>query len=349
MTLPRRSCFARMFSAFIANFSLRRGRTTTQRLAGVALLAMRLPGMRLDAQAAQFNGAVRTLGSGFFGPQGVTVDASGNVFVADTGHNSVKEILAINGSIPLRHPTILALGSGFSAPCGVAVDGSRDVFAADLNNHAVYEIVAVNDVIPNTNPTIRALSSEVKEPYAVAINASGNVYAADKGNNRIVELGLADAPSLSFATPTGAGSLDVTDGPEAVTLENSGNAPLTINLVNFPADFPEAAGLPVVPFNVSPGSTLSISAEFKPRKAELLSETIRATDDTLNQALAQQRITVTGRGLLAQTVLFTPLASVVYGAVPIDLSKLAKASSLLAVSFHVVSGPATLHGTDLLI
>ena len=63
------------------------------------------------------------LGSGFGGPNGVAVDASGNVFVAEGGNNAVQEIVAVNGSIPAS-PTIKTLGSGFDLPCGVAVDGA---------------------------------------------------------------------------------------------------------------------------------------------------------------------------------------------------------------------------------
>ena len=41
---------------------------------------------------------VNTLGSGFNSPIGVAVDGSGNVFVADTGNNAVKEIVAAGGT-----------------------------------------------------------------------------------------------------------------------------------------------------------------------------------------------------------------------------------------------------------
>jgi sugar lactone lactonase YvrE len=64
-----------------------------------------------------------TIGSGFLFPSGVAVDAAGDVFVADTNHNAVKEVLP-NG-------TIRTIGSGFSYPSGVAVDAAGDVFVAD--------------------------------------------------------------------------------------------------------------------------------------------------------------------------------------------------------------------------
>ena len=89
------------------------------------------------AQTAQAGGTVKTLGSGFYSPYGVAVDGSGNVYVADSYNNAVKEIVAAGG-----YTTVNTLGSGFLHPRGVAVDGSGNVFVADSRNNAVKEIVA---------------------------------------------------------------------------------------------------------------------------------------------------------------------------------------------------------------
>jgi hypothetical protein len=37
---------------------------------------------------------------GFYEPSGVAVDGSGEVFVAVSGNNAVKEMVAVNGSVP---------------------------------------------------------------------------------------------------------------------------------------------------------------------------------------------------------------------------------------------------------
>jgi len=62
----------------------------------------------------------------------VTVDGSGNVFVAD-GIDSVKEI-------PLgcvSSSCVETLGGGFIDPHGVAVDGGGNVFVADIYNNSL--------------------------------------------------------------------------------------------------------------------------------------------------------------------------------------------------------------------
>jgi hypothetical protein len=78
------------------------------------------------AQTAHFSGAVRTLAGGFNTPLGIALDKDGNIFVADGLHSAVKEIVAVNGSIP-ANPTIKILGSGFIEPRGIAADAVNHV------------------------------------------------------------------------------------------------------------------------------------------------------------------------------------------------------------------------------
>src|SRR5207302_3971648 len=85
-------------------------------------------------------GTQATLGGGFSKPQGVAVDGSGNVFVADT--SVVKEIPGGCGSTSC----VVTLASSFSfnnLP-GIAVDGSGNVFVADYGASRVYEIVSAD-------------------------------------------------------------------------------------------------------------------------------------------------------------------------------------------------------------
>ena len=181
------------------------------------LLACVLPA-GLYAQTVIFPGII-PLGSGFNAPSGVAVDASGNVYVADTGNNAVKEMLAVGGIIPAS-PTILTLGSGFNAPHGVAVDASGDVWVADTGNNALKEMVAVDGSIPSS-PTIKTVGSGFLNPYGVTVDASGNVWVADTGGNQAAEI---EAVGGSIpASPTvrllGSGF----ENPEGVAVDAKGN------------------------------------------------------------------------------------------------------------------------------
>jgi streptogramin lyase len=190
----------------------------------LCLLAISLFGLSPLAARAQVYFAGTTpvvVGSGFSEPEGVVVDAAGDVFVADYDGSMVKEILAVNGSIPAANPTINILGSGFSGPQGVAVDTAGDVFVADTYNGAVKEILAVNGSIPATNPTINTLGS-FYSPFGVAVDAAGDVFVADPSYTVVKEI-LAVNGSIPTTNPTinsvGSGFLD----PEGVAVDSAGD------------------------------------------------------------------------------------------------------------------------------
>ena len=65
---------------------------------------------------SQFNGLLN-------GPTGITVDAAGDVFVANTGANDVLELPA--GASQAK---VLTPFSGVEDPTGIAVDGNGDLF-----------------------------------------------------------------------------------------------------------------------------------------------------------------------------------------------------------------------------
>ena len=117
-------------------------------------------------------GTIKTIGSGFSYPLGVAVDAAGDVFVADTFNNAVKEVLPGG--------TITPIGSGFSYPYGVAVDAHGDVFVADTFNNAVKEVLP--------GGTITTIGSGFSYPLGVAVDAAGDVFVADTFNNAVKEV-----------------------------------------------------------------------------------------------------------------------------------------------------------------
>jgi hypothetical protein len=63
----------------------------------------------------------------------VAVDGGGNVYIADTGHNAIKEWSVLNNTV-----TTL-VSSGLSNPYGVAVDGANNVYIADTSDNAIKE------------------------------------------------------------------------------------------------------------------------------------------------------------------------------------------------------------------
>ena len=73
---------------------------------------------------------------------GVAVDGAGNVYIADTSHNAIKEWNATTQQV-----TTL-VSSGLSGPFGVAVDGAGNVYIADTDNNAIKELL--NAYVPGS-------------------------------------------------------------------------------------------------------------------------------------------------------------------------------------------------------
>jgi hypothetical protein len=130
-----------------------------------------------EMTAASGYATVTTIATGFTGPVGIAVDSSGNLFVADT--TAVKEILAVNGSIPAS-PTVKTLGSGILTPIDIKVDASGNVFVTDGNNShvGVFEILAAGGYT-----SVQPLFTGFATPQGLAISDGGDLFVVDNGTN----------------------------------------------------------------------------------------------------------------------------------------------------------------------
>ena len=150
----------------------------------------------LSAQAQ----TVAILGKGSLSvPYGVAVDASGNVFVANTNDSKINEIPASSGYATVN--TILS-GTAFYLPYGVALDSAGDLFVADTYNGLVEKIPAKGgytsiSVLP------AAANGDFILPTSVAVDSAGNVFVADPDANAVYEIlaagGYAKVISLGVA------------------------------------------------------------------------------------------------------------------------------------------------------
>ena len=180
------------------------------------------------------------------GAGGVAVDGSGNVFVADTPHNTIRKI-TVGGVVTTLAGSASNSADGmgsaarFNYPGGVAVDGSGNVFVADTGNYTIRKITADGDVTTlagsagsngsanGTGSAARFGSSRYGGPYGVAADNSGNVFVADTGNHTIRKI-TADGVVTTLAGTAGSiGSADGTGSvarfysPHGVAVDGSGN------------------------------------------------------------------------------------------------------------------------------
>jgi hypothetical protein len=143
------------------------------------------------------------------GPSGVAVDASGNIFIADTLNNVIREVTASNGNITtvVGDQTLTVFsGDGGPAtaaelynPTDVVVDASGNLFIADHGNNRIRKAsvggnittVAGNGGQGHAGIGGPATSAELYSPTSVVEDASGNLFIAATYENAVLEVSAA--------------------------------------------------------------------------------------------------------------------------------------------------------------
>jgi sugar lactone lactonase YvrE len=200
-------------------------------------------------------------------PTGIYVDVYGNLFIADTGNNIIREIPADNTSgmtagflYTVAGDTTnhaagytgdngVATSATLNAPFTMVVDNAENIFIADTNNHVIREVPGVT-VGPKTKGNIYtvagkniagftgdggvATAAELDSPQGLAIDGAGDLLIGDSQNNRVRSVAaIANLTPVATAnfSPRGLTFLpqlvNVASTPMAVTLTNNGGASLT--------------------------------------------------------------------------------------------------------------------------
>ena len=144
----------------------------------------------------------------FWHPQGIAVDGSGNVYVADTFNHRIQK-LSSNGEFITKWGSG-SFGSGDGLvldPHGIAVDGTGNVYVADTYNHRIQKFSSDGTFITKWGSgSFGSGDGEFSLPEGIAVDGSGNVYVADTGNNRIQKFS-SDGTFITKWGPLGSGDV----------------------------------------------------------------------------------------------------------------------------------------------
>jgi hypothetical protein len=159
----------------------------------------------------------------FNGPEGIAVDATGNVYVSDTNNSTIRRITAgvVTTLAGAAGQTGGSDGAGGAArfyyPAGIAVDGAGTVYVADLDNSAIRKVTpggSVSTLAGSTGSsgTLDGQGSEARfdHPSAVAVDGAGFVYVADTSSQTVREISPGGSVSTLAGFPRVGGSTDGT-------------------------------------------------------------------------------------------------------------------------------------------
>ncbi|MEW6731107.1 MAG: IPT/TIG domain-containing protein [Acidobacteriota bacterium] len=183
-------------------------------------------------------------------PLGLTVDVTGNLFIADSGNNRVRKVdvrtgiittIAGNGIANFSGDNGPAINASFRNPSGVAIDGTGNIFISDNGNNRIRQVDNLGIVTTMAGKDISigdggpALKATLINPYDIVVDSQGNLILSDTENNRVR---LVDAASGNIRTIAGSGRKEFSgDGgpatnaglniPSGLALDGAGNLFIT--------------------------------------------------------------------------------------------------------------------------
>jgi tripartite motif-containing protein 71 len=160
-------------------------------------------------------------------PEGIAVDAAGDIWVADTGNNRIEEFTStgtFTGQMIGSYGT--SGNASFNAPQGLAFDSAGLLYVADANNNRiqVYTPSATSSVIrpsliANTTPVFQrdifnAGGIAPMYPAGGGTDSGGTMWIADSGGSRIDKI---SGGTLTYVTPTSGAALCCCGSPRSVS------------------------------------------------------------------------------------------------------------------------------------
>jgi uncharacterized protein (TIGR03437 family) len=159
----------------------------------------------------------------------ITVDSSGNIYVADIGHSLVRKVTpagiistaAGNGTQGYGGDNGPAIKASLNGPGGLAVDSAGNLYISDTLNNRVRKVdttgaittIAGDGTFAFKGEGVQGTSAELSWPGFLAFDSVGNLFIDDNLNYRVRKL----TPAGIITTVAGTGNpLSSGDGGQAI-------------------------------------------------------------------------------------------------------------------------------------
>ena len=181
-------------------------------------------------------------------PEGVAVDGAGNVYVADSGNNTIRritqgQVLSTIAGIAGSSGANDGAGSAalFNFPAAVAADRAGNLYVTDQNNHTIRKLTpaGANWIVstiagaagsPGTNDGAGG-AARFFSPAGIAVDNAANLYVTDNDTVRRITLSGSNWVVTTMAGVAGSsGNLDAVgtdarfNGPIGIGVDNSSGA-----------------------------------------------------------------------------------------------------------------------------
>jgi hypothetical protein len=273
-------------------------------------------------------------------PTGIFIDVFGNLFIADTKNNLIREVPADNTTnpSPMTAGHIYTVAGNQGLPAGFGGDGAAatsaqlnnpftmvadhagNIFIADTNNQVIREVSAANGNINTVAGTPQsagfsgdgaaATAAQLDNPEGLALDGAGDLLVADSVNNRVRSIAgianVAAVPVASFDQTSLTFAIQLLNTPSAaqvVTLTNTGSA--TLNSIAITITGANSGDFALAPASTCGASlavsvSCTISVKFTPTAIGARTASVRIADSATG---SPQTVTLTGTGGLPTATL----------------------------------------------
>jgi hypothetical protein len=241
-------------------------------------------------------------------PNGISLDAAGNLYIADTSHNLVRVVNASSGIITVLAGTGssghsgdggLAVNATLAGPTGMAVDAAGNVYVAEFGNSLIRQISAGSGLIGTLAGSSAGYAGDgglsnaalLNQPTGVALGVDGSLYVADYSNNVVRKVTFVQPPLTFPSTSVGTASPIAT-----IALFNTGNTNLSLSSITLSSGFSQkpSGGTDCSATVLAPGASCQIGVAFTPTAAGAITGSLKVVSNHLNQAAAVNTISLSG-------------------------------------------------------
>ena len=259
-------------------------------------------------------------------PEGIAVDAAGDVFIADSDNARIREInhasrlittVAGTGGVGYNGDNIAATSAKLGLPDGLVLDSAGDLFIADFYNQRIREVnstgiittVAGNGTSGYSGDGGQATAAELDFPEGLAMNAGGDLFIAGNYDNRIREVNHATGiistvvgtGAQGFAGDGGQATAAELNGPKGIAVDRSGDLYIADTFNNRIREVNAASGIITT---ITGGNIAGLAGNGGPASAAQL----QYPDDVYVDALGDLIIADTENNVVRELVNGTSLA-----------------------------------------
>jgi|HubBroStandDraft_2_1064218.scaffolds.fasta_scaffold00529_9 hypothetical protein len=196
------------------------------------------------------------------GPEGLAVDSSGNVYIADDNNCVIRKVDTTNTITTIAGVAgqCNSTNNDLNHPVGIALDSTgADLYISDTNNCVVRKLVLKTNTFSTFAGIINscgfsgdggvATDAQLNAPSGVGVDSTGDVFIGDVNNRRIREVTKSNG---DINTVAGDGTYGCTgDGGPATSAEMTYPYELTVSSDGKTVTYPDQACMEIRQFTVA--------------------------------------------------------------------------------------------------